>query len=118
MQAFDAPEPLVSQGTRPTTTVAPQALWLMNSPAVRSWATAFAHRIDPGPDQPPSTAVVRGYSIALNRAPTESEREAGAGFLAAQVERYRGEGKSDARERALTDLAQVILSLNEFIYAD
>ena len=41
MQAFDAPEPLVSQGTRPTTTVAPQALMLMNSPQVRSWAAAF-----------------------------------------------------------------------------
>ncbi len=33
MVAFDAPEPLVSQGSRPTTTVAPQALMLMNSPA-------------------------------------------------------------------------------------
>ncbi len=118
MQAFDAPEPLVSQGTRPTTTVAPQALWLMNNPAVRSWATAFADRIGSSPDQPYSKAVVRGYSIALNRAPTEPELETGAGFLAAQEERYRVEGKTDSRERAMADFAQVILSLNEFIYAD
>jgi hypothetical protein len=37
MVAFDQPEPLVSQGARPTTTVAPQALWLMNGPQVREW---------------------------------------------------------------------------------
>src|SRR6185295_13063019 len=40
MQAFDAPEPLVSQGSRPITTVAPQALFLMNSPNVRAWSSA------------------------------------------------------------------------------
>ena len=32
MQLFDAPEPLVSQGRRMNTTIAPQALMLMNSP--------------------------------------------------------------------------------------
>ena len=33
MQLFDAPEPLVSQGRRMNTTIAPQALMLMNSPS-------------------------------------------------------------------------------------
>jgi hypothetical protein len=118
MQAFDAPEPLVSQGARPTTTVAPQALWLMNSSPVRAWAGAFARRCSPLPDQPPAQAVVRAYSLALNRLPTRTERAEGAAFIEEQALRYRAEHKPDARELALTDFAQVILSLNEFIYVD
>jgi hypothetical protein len=45
MVAFDLPEPLVSQGARPTTTVAPQALVLMNSPQARTWADGLAKRV-------------------------------------------------------------------------
>ena len=36
MVVFDAPEALVGVGERPTTTIAPQALLLMNNPQVRS----------------------------------------------------------------------------------
>ena len=120
MQAFDVPEPLVSQGTRPTTTVAPQALLLMNSPHVRSWATAFAKRFAPSPDrsQPLAEIVSRAYRLALNRTPTETESADAIAFIEQQRTRYRAEQKPDAREMALTDFAQVVLSLNEFIYVD
>ena len=118
MQAFDAPEPLVSQGTRPTTTVAPQALFLMNSQPVRSWAAAFAKRLTTSPEQPLAEAVARAYALALNRPPTESESADAIAFIAQQISIYRAERKSDARELALTDYAQVVLSLNELIYVD
>ncbi len=120
MQAFDVPEPLVSQGTRPTTTVAPQALLLMNSPHVRSWATAFAQRFAPSPDpgQPLAEIVARAYRLALNRAPTGPESADAITFIKQQKTRYRAEQKPDAREMALADFAQVVLSLNEFIYVD
>jgi hypothetical protein len=62
--------------------------------------------------------VARAYSLALNRAPTRAERTAGVAFIEEQTSRYRAEQKVDARERALTDFAQVMLSLNEFIYVD
>ena len=118
MQVFDAPEPLVSQGTRPTTTVAPQALLLMNSPHVRSWAAAFARRFSPVSDQPLAEAVARAYSFALNRPPTNRERADAIAFIEQQNSRYHAEQKTDALELALTDFAQVVLSLNEFIYVD
>jgi hypothetical protein len=118
MQAFDAPEPLVSQGTRPTTTVAPQALFLMNSPQVRSWAGAFAKRNSPTPGAPPADAVARAYAVALNRAPTKRERADAVAFIEEQTARYRAEQKPDARELALTDFAQTVFGLNEFIYAE
>jgi mono/diheme cytochrome c family protein len=118
MQAFDAPEPLVSQGTRPTTTVAPQALLLMNSPHVRSWAAAFAKRFAPTPEGPLVEKVNRAYSLALNRSPTRRERADAVAFIEQQRTRYRAEEKTDAREQALTDFAQVMFGLNEFIYAE
>jgi len=118
MQAFDAPEPLVSQGTRPTTTIAPQALLLMNNPHVRSWAAAFAQRFAPSPGQPLADVVARAYSLALNRSPTKRERADALEFIEQQMTRYRAEQKPEARELALTDFAQVVLSLNEFIYVD
>ena len=118
MQAFDAPEPLVSQGSRPTTTVAPQALLLMNSPQIRSWAEAFSKRFSPRHETPLPEAVQRAYAFALNRPPTESETLESLHFIEQQSARYQAEQKADARELALTDFAQVVLSLNEFIYVD
>ncbi len=118
MQAFDAPEPLVSQGSRPTTTVAPQALWLMNSPHVRSWARAFSERFSPTAGQPLTAAVERAYALALNRAPSKDERADALAFIGQQMDRYEAEPKTGARELALADFAQVVLSLNEFIYAN
>ncbi len=118
MQAFDAPEPLVSQATRPTTTVAPQALLLMNSPHVRSWAAAFAKRLAPVPQPSSAGAVARAYALALNRPPTPVEQADAVAFIEQQESRYRAEHKSDSLELALTDFAQVVLGLNEFIYVD
>src|SRR5206468_7478894 len=69
MVAFDQPEPLVSQGLRPTTTVAPQALLLMNGPQVRTWAEAFAQRVWRETPAPLTAAarLQRAMLLALGR---------------------------------------------------
>lgn len=118
MQAFDAPEPLVSQGTRPTTTIAPQALLLMNNPQVRGWAAAFAERLEAGSSDEAAPVVRRAYSLALNRSPSDEELRDGISFLESSERHYRGEGHVDPRRGARIDFAQVVLSLNEFIYVD
>ena len=118
LQAYDAPEPLVSQGTRPTTTVAPQALLIMNGPHIREWAASFANRFAPDNQQPVYDSVQRAYAIGLNRQPTRFELAESAAFIAAQTERYRADEQANPEQRALTDFAQVILGLNEFIYVD
>jgi len=118
MQAFDAPEPLVSQGQRQSTTVAPQALLLMNSPQAREWAAALASRLGADAAQAPASSVARAYNIALNRPPTEAELSDALAFLDAQTSRHREAGASDPDDRALVDFAQVILSLNECVYVD
>jgi hypothetical protein len=102
MVAFDQPEPLVSQGARPTTTVAPQALVLMNSPQARSWADGLAKLVSTAGDATKQIAMI--YRLCFNREPKADEAAAGADFL-----------KSGA---SLADYCQVVLSLNEFIYVN
>ena len=117
MVVFDQPEPLVSQGARPTTTVAPQALLLMNGPQVREWAEAFASRVVAevaGGEVP--AQINRAYLLALSRPATAKEQGSAAAFLAAQTASYEAEKKSNASQLALADFCQVLFGLNEFAY--
>jgi hypothetical protein len=47
LSLYDAPETLTSAGRRNSTTTAPQALLLINSPYIRKLALAFAARVSP-----------------------------------------------------------------------
>lgn len=118
MVAFDAPEPLVSQGARPVTTVAPQALLLMNSPQVRSWAAELAKRIETDCRDMPGVAgrISRAYARCFGRAPRDEESSAASAFIGRQSESYASEGKPDAATLALADFCQVLFGLNEFVY--
>jgi hypothetical protein len=111
---FDAPDGTVGVGDRPATTVAPQALLLLNNSQVRSWARAFGKRI--GEAKTPNEAVHRAYRLALSRGATADEHAEGLAFVKAQEASYAG--KPDARELALADFCQVIMCLNEFVYVE
>jgi len=111
MQIFDQPEPLTSQGDRPSTTIAPQALLFMNNPQVVGWARAMASEVE---HEDSGDAVRAIYSRALGREPRPSELEESLGFLQDQVASYNG--NEQPRELALADLCQVVFGLNEFIY--
>ena len=70
MTIFDGPDALGSLAQRPTTTIAPQALHLMNSPQVRAYAKSFAKRIDKGDV---GQSIIDGYLTALGRQPDRAE---------------------------------------------
>ena len=110
MQLFDSPEPLVSQGSRPATIIAPQALHFMNNGQVREAATALAKQLEKVPDT--AAAVTLGYQTVLGRAPTAKEQKSISAFIGAQQKSYPNNG----RQLALADFAQVLFGLNEFIY--
>ena len=114
MVAFDAPEPLVSQGARPTTTVAPQALILMNSPQARVWAESLAKRVSDVSDL--SQRIKDAYLICFSRGPRADEITSGQAFIEAQRASYESEKKANAEALALADYCQVLLGLNEFVY--
>ena len=108
MVAFDAPEPLASQGNRPSTVVAPQALFQLNSPHARKWAHALANRVlqKAGPAAKPTDLIVTAYQEALTRRPNEHEIRIANRFLVSSTD----------TQSLLTDLCQNLLALNEFVY--
>lgn len=115
LQIFDAPEPLVSVGQRPATTIASQALLFMNNSQVRSCAKAMAQAAST--QKSPEDAVRQLYQQALSRPPSQTELTAGVDFLADQAKVYGSKSETLAMT-ALTDLSQTILCLNEFIYVE
>ena len=119
MQLFDSPEPLVSQGSRPDTIIAPQALLFMTSPHVRKSAAKLMEKLQGAAEtNGPAGGVSRGYRLALGREPTATERGAAVGFVSRQENSYVQAGRSskEARRLALVDFCQVLFGLNEFIY--
>jgi hypothetical protein len=115
MQVFDAPEALTGVADRPTTTIAPQALLLMNNPQVRGYCRAFARRVAGGPGTPLEEAVKAGFLTALARPPSRDELADSVAFVREQEASYQGAGR---RELALADFCQALLCMNEFIYVD
>ena len=115
LQVFDTPEPLVSQGQRPTTTVAPQALLLMNNPHIRKFCVDGAKLLlEENPDN--SSLINELYNRSLSRQPTKQEMTQALAFLQSQTDLYLKSGTSPAPEMATADLLQVMLCLNEFCY--
>jgi hypothetical protein len=123
MVLFDAPDALQGLAVRSSTTIAPQSLLLMNSPAVRLAAAEFARQILPSrgwdlavPDhQALKPCVVRAYEFALAREPSSDELQDALAFLKAQAESPRGDGQAAGIHQAFTDFCQVVLSLSEFL---
>jgi hypothetical protein len=116
MTLFDAPDALVPIAVRSTTTVAPQSLFLMNNPQVRTWAEGFADRVDSPTDGSMPDAVCSAYRIALGREPDGTELSAALAFLDRQAALHADD--PEARRTALADLCQVIFGLNEFLFIE
>jgi cytochrome c553 len=115
LTVFDLPEPLQGVAERPATTIAPQALALLNGPQARAWAAGFAARIATAPTA--EAAVDAAYRLALARLPSAAERADGTAFIAAQESVHADQAK-DAHRFALTDFCQVLMCLNETIYVE
>jgi hypothetical protein len=105
--SFDAPDTSVSCARRDSTTVAPQALTLMNSEFMMRYAARLAARAT-GHARSDEERVASAWNFVLQRPPTASELQRSLGFL-------RDGGSSDA---ALTRLCLVLFNLNEFLYTD
>jgi len=116
MQLFDSPEPLVSQGSRPSTIIAPQALHFMNNAQVREAAVALGAKFEKETDN--EEAINLAYQTVIGREPTQAETKSITAFMGAQAQSYKAAGRNDARKLALADLAQVLFGLNEFIYVN
>jgi hypothetical protein len=100
-EVFDMPDQNITCGRRNVSTVPTQALTLMNNDWVIKQSARFADRVATEAGADPAARVKSMYQIALGRQPEPAELNKGVAFL---------------RERSLSDLAHVMLNLNEFIY--
>ena len=109
-EVFDQPNMNVTCERRTTTTVPTQALTLLNNDFALRQARHFAGRVA-ALAKTERERVRAAYRIALSRAPTRSEMAANLEFLRQQAAYHKGDTLD-----ALTDLCDVILNLNEFLY--
>ena len=103
---FDFAEPDQVNGQRDVTTVAPQALFMLNNPFVVDVSARAADRILAQKLSDDSARVRYAYAYALCRYPTETETARALAFL----------GKSGDRRSNWAAFAQALYSAAEFRY--
>jgi hypothetical protein len=118
LQTFDFPDPAVAAGARQTSTVAPQALMMMNSELVEQQTLAMARRLLTVPSV--DDRIVSAFETALNRKPDASEIESGRQYVlqAQQIGTKEQTESDDAALRAWQSYCRVLLSSNEFAYVE
>jgi hypothetical protein len=125
-QAFDFPDPSVLMGRRDRTTVAPQALFMLNSSLVleesRAWAERLLSELAEQPDTGDGDAARLNqiYQAALSRGASAGEVARAQEFLATSARQWREQGieETEARLRAWAGLCRTVWGSNEFVFVD
>jgi len=117
-EAFDGADPSATCARRIPTTVAPQALALLNDAWVRARARDFAARLEREAGSSREAQVRRAYALALSRGPRADELKAALDFTSAQTAAREQRGEKAAASLALADFCHALFGLNEFIYVD
>jgi hypothetical protein len=115
LEAFDYTTTTLPVGERAVTTVAPQALMLLNDTLVQQSAARFGERLvrDAGADE--RQQVQRAFALAVQRAPTRRELQAALAMLR---EQRRMAGGPRPEQAALCSFCVALFNLNEFVYVD
>lgn len=127
LECFDAANGTSSIGQRTRTTVAPQALTLLNDPWIQIQAKAFANRVtrEAGTDR--DRQIERAFALALQRLPTRAEAKAARNLLQDQAALVKTDPKinqqgepptaahRDAQQSALVSLCRGLLNVNEVL---
>jgi len=121
LELFDFAQPSLVTGQRETTTVATQALYLMNSEFVQDRAAAFAARLLRHTEED-AERIQTAFQWCYNRLPDRAEEQRCLAFLAAadsepQVKAdppTATESPADAPLRSWTSFCQALLSTAEF----
>ena len=122
LTTFDLPRMEPNCVKRPESTVAPQALHLLNDATVNQLAGHFSRRLI-RETKDTSAQLTRAYWLALSRAPTNEELQSDRSTLeqlSAQWKKELGKkGTVEAiHEKALTNYCRALLNSSEFLYID
>ena len=116
LKLFDAPDAMQGIGNREESTVAPQALAMLNSPIIRRLAAKFAERVRPSADKDLQSVIQDAWQTAFGRPPLPEESASMNAFIEHQ-KNSRG-NDANAEAVAVRDFCHLVLCMNEFIYID
>jgi len=102
-EAFDQPNLVDSCDRRERSTIAPQALIMMNNNFILVQSKKFAERLRKEAGNNPAAQVNRAFQLAYSRAPSLQERKESLAFLAGGPHR-------------LEEFCQALFNSNEFLY--
>ena len=128
LEAFDLPQMIPNCTERPNSTVASQALHLLNNGMIRQLSLAFAQRIESENLDDREQQIERVYEIALTRHPSPEEKQHAIATLE-QLEAHwqsvqakqSDESKTvvaSPRTKALANVCHVIMNSAEFLFVD
>ena len=106
-ELFDFPDPSTVNGSRANSTIAPQALYLMNSPLVLRVSEAMAKELLAEKNLTNIQFAERLYTKIYNRPPTAQEIQRAVAFV---------NGFTQDRQSSWQALCQTLVSSNEFLY--
>lgn len=117
LQTFDFPDPAVPAGQRQTSTVAPQALMMMNAGLVDQQTKALAEKLA---GMSEDDRIRRAVELVLNRVASRADVASARDYLASarQVSSVAALPPEEARLRAFQSYCRVLFSLNEFAYVE
>jgi hypothetical protein len=130
LDLFDPPDSVNSCARRSVTTIAPQALQLLNDKFIAGQSALFADRVRNDVGRDPAAQIDRAFRLALGRAPQPREYQAAQTFLERQQQYHRNrqraliaQGTDPAlialpEKAALTDFCHSLLNINEFVYVN
>ena len=126
---FDRPDPAASCPRRDMTTVAPQALWLLNNEISLNQAVQMANRLVREQGVDPSRWVQAAWRLALAREPSAKESQEAIGLMTTLKSSSTDDGWAErlptelarldrGQAGALVKLCLTLFNLNEFAYID
>ncbi|HEY7311437.1 MAG TPA: PSD1 and planctomycete cytochrome C domain-containing protein [Gemmataceae bacterium] len=104
---FDSADPTAPIDKRTISTVAPQALFLLNNPFMLAQTQALARRILAA-EKEEGARIKRVYSLLYGRPPSGEELVIGRDFLK----------RAGGGEQAWQEYGEILLCANEFMYVD
>ena len=116
-QLLDFPDPAVPTGDRATTTVAPQALMMMNSDFVMQAADVLAGKVLASSSND-AERIKHVYVTCLGREPAEEEVNRDLQLIQDTLQTFSTDTRSDADRlsAAWSIMCQVVLASSEFAY--
>ncbi|HIN95492.1 MAG TPA: DUF1553 domain-containing protein [Planctomycetes bacterium] len=121
LDTFDRPQMNPNCVERMNSTVAPQALHLLNNKMIHDLSVAFAERVQSEAGDNPQAQIKRAYLIALSRSPNEAELDLSLRYLeklTSQWKQSEPDKATQAPQRALENFCHAVINLAAFIYID